>query len=598
MLGEPQTLQWLVFKHSEVWERETELGEGFYQPTEEDLIVRYLELLAHITLRRGSFYTTLAIGSLLHQFDRRETRLFYDILTQSDSARMKDMNYIGKQRLEMLEKVSQRFGKTIQTVIKPGAEKQFIMRPTDEWVLHLTRESLTRFTPWETSCVIESGFEITDVSGLYFPEGSESDEELVELNRIHTVLDPVCFERFVHGLASYVRTLPGEDQDRACNYDDVDKRIAVPQFSSFPGACSRGDRFNPPPLSPEDYVRLGRTLESRAKRRRTFVPRQLRIYIDKTLSYSLDPLTSKKGQWLIGEAAVIEVRGEGDGGELTLATLILRDFRDGEKSLGGSVTYNNGQQVAIWITPKRDADGLISNTLLEVTYEVPRLKKPLPAIQRILLGLTSGGKVESEVTEPRLIPVSWKTGAAVALILLVAAFLMWQLLKSPQREVPPQHAGPITPKQQNTPIVSIRPSPSPRPSQTARDWNALLAQVRWSTNRNDALKALSLEATRSETQIIDLARDRTKLLISVPIHNDTGLSYSRYRVTLFAAGAPLWQETMRAPKVSLTRYTHILNLNLFTKRLPPGGSYDLQIEVAEQTGWEILGKIRFQSREE
>ena len=91
-LGELQTVQWLVYKHSEGWERQTERGEGLYLPTEEDLIVRYIEHLIFITSRNGSFYTTLAIGSLLHQFDRRETRLFYDILTQSDSARMKDMN--------------------------------------------------------------------------------------------------------------------------------------------------------------------------------------------------------------------------------------------------------------------------------------------------------------------------------------------------------------------------------------------------------------------------------------------------------------------------------------------------------------------------
>lgn len=597
MLAEPQALQWLVFKHSEVWELQTERGEGFYLPTEEDLIVRYLEHLAHITLKRGSFYTTLAIGSLLHQFDRRETRLFYDILTQSDSARMKDMNYIGKQRLEMLEKISQRFGNRIQTVTRPGAEKHFVMRPTDEWVLRLARESLTRFTPWETSCVIEPGFEVTDVSGFYFPEGSDSDEELVELNRIHTVLDPVCFERFVHDLAKYVRTLPNEDQDQACNYDDVDKRIAVPQFSNFPGASSRGDRFQPPPLLPEDYVRLERTLASRAKRRRTFVPRQLRIYIDKALSYSLDPHTSNTGQWLIGQASVVEVRGEGEGGELTLATLILRDFRDDEKSFGGSVTYDGGQQLTIWIT-RREADGLISNALLEVRYEDRRSKRKLPTMRRILLGLKSGGQAESDSAEARLMPVSWKTGAAVALILLVAAFLIWQLLTWRQSEAPSQQAGPAAPQQQDTSIISITPSPSSKPSRTTRDTQPLVAQARWSMERKEALKALSLEATRSETQIIDLSRDRTKLLISVPTHNESGQSYSRYRVTLLAAGTQLWQETLRAPKVSLTRYTHILNLDLFTKGLPPEESYDLRIEGPGQSGWEILGEIRLQSRED
>src|SRR5438270_686434 len=118
-LSEEQMLQWLVYKQSEPWERQTERGEGLYLPTEEDMIVRYLEHLVFLTLRRGSFYVTLVVGALLHQFNRRETRLFYDILTQNDPARMKDTGYIGKQRLEMLEKISQRFGKMIRTAKIP-----------------------------------------------------------------------------------------------------------------------------------------------------------------------------------------------------------------------------------------------------------------------------------------------------------------------------------------------------------------------------------------------------------------------------------------------------------------------------------------------
>src|SRR2546429_1298430 len=104
-------------------ERQTERGEGLYLPTEEDMIVRYLEHLVFLTLRRGSFYVTLVVGALLHQFNRRETRLFYDILTQNDPARMKDTGYIGKQRLEMLEIISKRFGQMIRTAKSRADEK-------------------------------------------------------------------------------------------------------------------------------------------------------------------------------------------------------------------------------------------------------------------------------------------------------------------------------------------------------------------------------------------------------------------------------------------------------------------------------------------
>jgi hypothetical protein len=259
-------LQWLVYKHSESWERQTELGEGLYLPTEEDMVVRYLEHLVFSTLRRGSFYVTLAVGQLLHQFDRRETRLFYDILTQSDTARMKDMGYIGKQRLELLERICRRFDQMIQTVKTASGEKQLVMRPPTPQVINLVHESLQRFAPWDTSCIVESGFDITDIPGLYF-SGDGSDEDTVEMHRIRTLLDPECFARFVEGLSKYVRTLPANNQDRGCNYDSPNERIAVPQFSNFPGGSPRGDRFHSPDLATADYIRLQRTLGARARRR-------------------------------------------------------------------------------------------------------------------------------------------------------------------------------------------------------------------------------------------------------------------------------------------------------------------------------------------
>jgi len=43
---------------------------------------------------------------------------------------MKDMNYIGKQRLEMLEMVARRFGPMIQTITTPGDEKHLVMQTT------------------------------------------------------------------------------------------------------------------------------------------------------------------------------------------------------------------------------------------------------------------------------------------------------------------------------------------------------------------------------------------------------------------------------------------------------------------------------------
>src|SRR6185369_10490187 len=244
-LTERQMLQWLCYKQSEYWERQTEQGDGLYTPTEEDMIVRYLAYLLFSTLRRGSFYVSLAIVQVLHQLDRRETRLFYDVLTQSDSARMKDTGYIGKQRLELLKKVCQRFEGIIRTTKINGGEKQIVAHKPTPPVADLVRESLRRLTPWDTGCLIESRFEVTDIPDLY-SSGSDSDEDRIEMNRIHTVVDPECFTRFVDGLCGYARSLPAYSPDKDCNFDLLDDRLAVPEFASCTNGQSRGDRFQVP----------------------------------------------------------------------------------------------------------------------------------------------------------------------------------------------------------------------------------------------------------------------------------------------------------------------------------------------------------------
>ncbi len=605
-LNEPQMLQWLVYRQSEVWERQTERGEGLYLPTEEDLIVRYLEHLVFITLRRGSFYVTLAVGPLLHQFDRRETRLFYDILTQSDSARMKDTNYIGKQRLEMLERVSRRFGDMIQTVKKPGDEKQFVMRPTIQWVINLVSESLRRFTPWETACVVKPGFDVTDIPGLYFSETSAHDEELIEINRIHTVLDPVCFATFADGLSRYVRTLPNEDQDKACKYDSQDERLKVPQFSNFPGGSSRGDRFQSPNLTKEDYIRLQRTLDARAHRRKVFIPQQLRIYIDDVLSYSFDPQIWSRGRWLIGpEAAVVEVRGQDTEGELTLATLLLGDDQVPGGTFGGSVVDPGGQKVTVWLTPVRD-DGAVKGAQLEVSYQHPGFRRPVSQLaRRVWFGLTGIRKDDDKVLAGLKPGHAWwaRTGVAVALVMMAAALIWWQLpLRSPWREIKSrQQTGQPQGEEQvegKRPGASVTPSSLPKQSPALKELNPLVARVNWSVDREAALRAIPLEPTRGETQMIDLSRGEMKVLLSVPLYDDQGRTYSRYRLTLSAAETRLWQQTVRAPKVSLTGYAHILDLLLFTRRLPETGPYDLQVEGRIQSDWRPLGKVRFSPKEQ
>jgi hypothetical protein len=582
-LNERQMLQWLVFKQSQAWERQTERGEGLYLPTEEDMIVRYLEHLVFLTVRRGSFYVALTVGQLLHQLDRRETRLLYDILTQSDSARMKDMGYIGKQRLELLGRICLRFGTMIQTVKAPGGEKQLVSRPTTQRVFSLVQECLRRFTPWDTACIVKPGFDVTDIPGLYFPGDGGTDEDHIEMSRIHTLLDPDCFARFADGLSKYVRTLPVENQDMGCDFDSLNERMAVPQFSDSPGEPPRGDRFQAPGLTKEDFIRLQRMLDARARRRKSFTPRQLCVYVDGALVRSFEPGRTGRAEFLVGpEADVIEVRGRDDSGELTLAILVM-EFH--QIATGGafrdSVVHQGGQKVEVQLTPARDASGGVEGARVEVSY----VGRPRFAWTGLM------GSDRHVRGRPRS-DDSWLMKAGVALaVTVIALIIVWVPFRPSQPEVSPPRQAEQPPTVEEKPLSPAAPPAPPEQQPPSKERAPLIARATWSRDRQSALSAIPIEPTRGEVKQVDFSRRQSRVLLNLPVFNDGGLKYSRYRITLVAAERRLWQQTLRAPSVSLTGNSHIVNLVLFPGHLSDRGPYDLRVEARTQSGWQVVGHV-------
>lgn len=608
-LGEEQMLQWLVFKQSEAWERQTECGEGLYLPNEDDMIVRYVAHLVCLTLRRGSFYVTLAVGALLHRFSRRETRLCYDVLTQNDPARVKDAGYIGKQRLELIERVSRRFGQMVRVEQKPGDEKQFVARETTQYVIELVNESLRRFAPWGTACAVESGFEVTDIPGLYFSETGGGDEEVIELNRVRAVIDPDCFARFAAGLSKYVRTLPGGDQDRGCDFDALDQRLAVPAFRDLPTGAPRGDRLRPPRLEPHDYVRLRRALDARSQRRRDFSPQHLCVYVDDVPLVSFDPKIARRVRREINAGAgVVEVRGSDHAGELTLATLSLDGYACDGREVTGSVVQLSGQTVNVRLKP---SDGECERVQLEVSYSAPGLAQAAArlvhrAVQR------AGGTDEGDESSPasrEMRSQQWvRIGAAASLVVTASVLLWWWLSPAPQRLKTVEQAGVSgvnqpsgghegagsrEQKEVKSQPATVTPTPAPTPSVGAERGSALVARAAWSDDSDAALHAVAVEPTRGETQTINLSQRETKILLSLPLYDDDGRSYARYRLTLSSPASRLWQQTLSAPKATAAKYANLLSLTLFARQLPARDHYDLEIEGGTQVGWQPVGHLTF-----
>ena len=581
-LNEQQMLQWLVYQHSEPWEREAEKGEGLYLPTEEDMIVRYLKHLVFITLRLGSFYVSLALGQLLHQFDRRQTRLFYDILTQSDSARMKDMGYIGKQRLELLRRMCQRFDGIIQTTKTPQGERQILTQPTTPSIFKLVDECLRRFTPWETACIIESGFDVTDIPGLYF-SGADINEDRIEMDRIHTVVDPDCFVRFVQGLRQYARALPDDSLDKGCNFDHSNQ-LAVPQFSNFSSGPSRDDRCQPPSLTKADYIRLRRTLDARAGRRKIFTPNRLIVYVDSLQTQFIDLSCTDRVEFSVGpEAGVIEVRGRDEQEELTLATLLVEFDRI---PIGGTfrdaVVHEGGQKIEVQLTPIRNASGDVESAQVLVRYAETRLMRAISRLMR---------EDQPGISERSRPGYAWLLKTFVLLALMAAAtiFIWFQLRSTPQELSPTQQAEqPST--ETETPVPPAIPPASPE-QPTTKESAPVIARATWSRDPQSALRSVTIELTRGEVKQIDLSRRQTQEFLKIPAYNNDGMRYSYYRVTVVAAKKRLWQQTLRAPSASLTSNSHILDLVLFPSLMSGTDPFDLQVEGRTQSGWKALGHI-------
>jgi hypothetical protein len=296
----------------------------------------------------------------------------------------------------------------------------------------------------------------------------------------------------------------------------------------------------------------------------------LYVYLDDVPIFSFDPKTTRRVRHTISEGAgVIEVRGRDAAGELTLAMVFLPD---GEFS--DSVVQPGGKEVTVRLKPASETGGAASGVELEVSYVERGLMRAVFRLGDSSLDWLSAGRYR------------WLTaGAAVALVIAALTVVFWRLPLRPE-QVKEKEQVEVKP-----PVISATPAPTPKPVRGIEEAKPLLARATWSMDREAALQAIVVEPTRGEARMIDLSRGETKIVLSLPPYDEGGHAYSRYRLKLFAADTQLWQQPLRAPKASLTRYSHILNLLLSTRRLPETGLYDLRVEGYAQGVWRPLGHL-------
>ena len=572
-LREEHLLQVLVYTESEQWERSSEQGKS-HSVTQEDMVIRFIKHLMQITVRRNSFYVTLGLGRLLHEYNTSQVRQMYDVLMQ-DHARFRDNSYLRRQKHLLMRELLQRFDRVIRTITTAQREERFQTQPTTEPLLRLVRECLVRFTPWDTACVFPEKFDPVDkIPALAFSGRDPDDESPVEINRIHTLADPDCFFRLVTSLG----------------FPPPDQMLAVPQFFLAEDNEPPGDRFNPPPVPEGQEDQLKTSLAERARRRKTFRPTVLRVYVDDIEVASFNPAQAPTVNFKIpGTANVIEVRGQDAEGELALGTLVVpSEEMPAGSLLKDSLTIEGGQKLSVVLRSEQSEK---TDEFREIDVEIRYTEtNPWRAIAwwfRRGDGRTTDERT-SENREPRRFKPAYAWLLLIGAVAIVALLFLWQQ-RRPRDIVTPDRRVETIP----TPAPQISPEPAPirspeRPP-TPPVIRNLIAQVAWSSDPSAVDRAIRLEVRRGGSPTIEVS-DPARLLLAVNRADANGERYGRYRIMLIASDQTLWEQTLRAPARTTGR-VNVLNLELNTRQLPAGAAYKLRVDGETGSGWENLGEI-------
>src|SRR5215813_1595611 len=111
--------------------------------------------------------------------------------------RVKDDYYYRSRKAVLMHEMSQRFGQLIRACRQRRGEERFETQQGSSELRSLVKECLRLFTPWDTQCTVPADFDpLKSVIAALTSNGS-SNENQVEVNRIHAVLHPDCFERLV-----------------------------------------------------------------------------------------------------------------------------------------------------------------------------------------------------------------------------------------------------------------------------------------------------------------------------------------------------------------------------------------------------------------
>jgi hypothetical protein len=338
-------LQRLVYVESEPYERQKEHAamagpEGVRADgdpaSEEDLLVYFIKHLVRITTKRNAFYVTLGVSRLLHSYSTVETMEIYNAVI-GEPERVKDDYYYRSRKAVLMHEMYQRFDQLIRVCRQRRGEERFETQQGSSELRSLVRECLRLFTPWDTQCQVPRDFDPLKSIIASLTSKNGADENEVEVNRIHAILHPDCFERLI----------------LAFGYSPPEERMELPRFFSNEtnDQSPPGPRSAPADLSAEELAEISHMLDEQAgRRRRSSSAGAIRILVDGLERARLNPVEQSSISFSVEEdAEIIEVKTTDRGGDLLLATHLLTSFEKDEPIVT-SIRLEGGQDLSLSIT--------------------------------------------------------------------------------------------------------------------------------------------------------------------------------------------------------------------------------------------------------
>ncbi len=346
-------LQRLVYVESEPYERQKERAAMAGAPgvradgdpaSDEDLLVYFIKHLVRITTKRNAFYVTLGVSRLLHSYSTVETMEIYNAVI-GEPERVKDDYYYRSRKAVLMHEMYQRFDQLIRVCRQRRGEERFETQQGSSELRSLVRECLRLFTPWDTQCHVPRDFDPLKSIIASLTSKNGADENEVEVNRIHAILHPDCFERLV----------------AAVGYSPPEERMELPRFFSNEtnDQAPPGHRSAPAELSAEELAEISHMLDEQAGHRRRSSPTGVvRIMVDGVERGRLNPAEQSSISFSVEEdAEIIEVKTMDPCGDLLLATHLLTSFEK-DAAIVASIRLEGGQDLSLSITRRQiEANG-------------------------------------------------------------------------------------------------------------------------------------------------------------------------------------------------------------------------------------------------